>query len=147
LRKIDVDAAQRAAARNLRYSHERMAPGTPSEDLLSEPESGAEASPKTAPTQTAKPAAPDAPKVPITGLVSATHAILFEPSGPRCDVCDTPLDATADREDEAEVGGHGLYVWVRHGEVVYEEPPLCAGCAAAITISALQRWAVEEEDG
>jgi hypothetical protein len=61
-----------------------------------------------------------------------------------CDVCDVQLPDTGDDDD---VGGHGLYVWVRHGQVVYEEPPLCAACASAITLSALRRWDMEEEEG
>jgi hypothetical protein len=62
-----------------------------------------------------------------------------------CDVCDAllPTDAGDDDSD----GGRGLYVWVRHGVVVYEEPPLCAACAAAITMTAFQRWSVEEDEG
>jgi len=62
-----------------------------------------------------------------------------------CDVCDELLPA--DEDDDESDGGHGLYVWVRHGVVVYEEPPLCAACATAITITAFQRWSVEEEEG
>ena len=69
----------------------------------------------------------------------------------QCDVCEVPLEGQGehgnDQSPGAEGGGHGLYVWARHGEVAYEEPPLCASCAAAITITALQRWEIEEEEG
>ena len=63
---------------------------------------------------------------------------------PACDVCGV---AVGDVDDVDNDGGRGLYVWVRHGEVVYEEPPLCGACAGAITLSALARWEIEEEEG
>lgn len=64
----------------------------------------------------------------------------------RCDVCG---DAIAEEcEDEGyAVGGSALYVWTRGAEVRYEEPPLCPSCAAAIGVSALARWEIEEEEG
>jgi hypothetical protein len=78
--------------------------------------------------------------------VPTTQAAVAEPTLPRCDVCDTPITPAVDG-DEGTSGGSGLYVWVRHGEVVYEEPPLCAACSSAITLSALQRWITEEDEG
>jgi len=72
------------------------------------------------------------------------HEALFEPETPRCDACDGALESAG---SDGGDGGHGLYVWVRHGNLVYEEPPLCEACASAITISALQRWEIEEEEG
>jgi hypothetical protein len=96
------------------------------------------------------PKGPDVEPETTAGHVSASHELLFVPETPRCDACDGPLAITADEgEGEGDVitGGHGLYVWSRHGELVFEEPPLCGACAAAITISALQRWEIEEEEG
>jgi hypothetical protein len=43
--------------------------------------------------------------------------------------------------------GSGLLMFVRGGEVRYEEPPLCARCSVAIGVTALVRWAEEEEEG
>ena len=67
--------------------------------------------------------------------MSASHpyAILF------CHACDTLI--------EGEPAGSGLYVFVRGGEVHYEEPPLCERCSLAIGVTALVRWAEEEEEG
>jgi hypothetical protein len=85
----------------------------------------------------------------------------------RCDACDqlvepssvllargpAHLDAggaapygLAEREDSAPVGS-GLLVFARGDEVRYEEPPLCARCSVAIGVTALVRWAEEEEEG
>ena len=52
-------------------------------------------------------------------------------------------------DDDAGYGvtGRGLLVWSRGDERRYQEPPLCSGCAAAIGVSALQRWEIEEEEG
>ena len=80
-------------------------------------------------------------------FVTASHELLFRPEEPTCDACDGPLDSSDSDEDGDSPGGHGLYLWLRHGEVVFEEPPLCGACAAAITISALLRWEIEEEEG
>jgi hypothetical protein len=57
----------------------------------------------------------------------------------RCHVCDTPI--------EGEAQGHGLLVWVRGDRVVREELPLCGRCGHAIGMSALWRFAAEEEEG
>jgi hypothetical protein len=81
------------------------------------------------------------------GFVTASHAVLFEdPVATRCDVCAEQVD---DREDDEgfEVRGRGLLVWTRGDERRYQEPPLCPGCAAAIGVSALSRWEIEEEEG
>jgi hypothetical protein len=51
-----------------------------------------------------------------------------------------------EREDSAPVGS-GLLVFARGDEVRYEEPPLCARCSVAIGVTALVRWAEEEEEG
>jgi len=56
-----------------------------------------------------------------------------------CDVCD--------RQIEGEPAGSGLYFWTRDGEARWEEPALCARCAPAIGMSALKRWAREDEGG
>ena len=42
--------------------------------------------------------------------------------------------------------GSGLFVWTRGEETRYEEPPLCSECAQRITIGALLKWSLEEEE-
>lgn len=56
-----------------------------------------------------------------------------------CHACSAPI--------EGEPAGHGLLLFVRGDEVQYEEPPLCARCAHAISMTALARWELEEEEG
>lgn len=83
-------------------------------------------------------------------FVTATHAVLFEEEPVvRCDACSELLtsDASGDSDDGYCVQGRGLLVWTRGDERRYQEPPLCAGCAAAIGVSALARWEIEEEEG
>ena len=91
-------------------------------------------------------AARDASSVNATPFVSATHAALFVADGTvRCDVCNAVVAEDAD--EGYAVTGRGLYVWARGEDVRYEEPHLCAGCAAAVGVSALARWEIEEEEG
>ena len=103
------------------------------------------------------------PKGSVAGFVTAGHAVLFEDNeATRCDVCADALgppseelnsagDANAhvpsDSESGFDVRGRGLLVWSRGEERRYQEPPLCASCAAAIGVTALQRWEIEEEEG
>ncbi len=151
---------RRASATDLRYPSTRMTPGIPSEKAKAEPESvaaqstpsphAARGGPSKAATAGTRPATTknDAP----VSFVTATHEALFQPEEPRCDVCEAIVPSGAgDADDEGDgdaiEGGHGLYLWLRSGEVTFEEPPLCAACAAAITMSALQRWDLEEEEG
>jgi len=56
-----------------------------------------------------------------------------------CHACNTPI--------EGEPAGRGLMVFVRGDRVEYEEPPLCERCAHAISMAALYRWEIEEEEG
>ena len=56
-----------------------------------------------------------------------------------CHACNTPI--------EGEPAGRGLMVFVRGDRVEYEEPPLCEHCAHAISMTALYRWEIEEEEG
>lgn len=85
--------------------------------------------------------------VPVRGFVTAGHAVLFEDAeAPRCDVCAGALTTDDDDDDESS-SGRGLLVWSRGEERRYQEPPLCAACATAIGVSALQRWEIEEEEG
>lgn len=86
------------------------------------------------------------PKV-VPGFVTACHAVLFQDSeANRCDVCANALGKDNDGDDEHGPGS-GLLVWSRGEERRYQEPPLCASCAAAIGVTALQRWEIEEEEG
>lgn len=74
------------------------------------------------------------------------HDVLFaDTEANRCDVCAEAVDK--DVEEGFDVNGRGLLVWSRGDERRYQEPPLCAACAAAIGVSALQRWEIEEEEG
>lgn len=57
----------------------------------------------------------------------------------RCDACESPI--------EGEPAGRGLLLWVRGDEVEREEPPLCERCALAVSMTALWRWEIEEEEG
>lgn len=56
-----------------------------------------------------------------------------------CHACDALI--------EGEPAGRGLLVFVRGDEVEREEPPLCERCAHAIGMTALFRFAEEEEEG
>jgi hypothetical protein len=88
------------------------------------------------------------PNTSPTGCVSASHSILFEDSDERCSVCSEVLDPENEDDDEGtEIRGSGLLVWARGEERRYEEPQLCPSCAAAIGVSALQRWEIEEDEG
>lgn len=81
------------------------------------------------------------------GFVTASHTVLFQDDDKnRCDVCHVSL-AAEDHDEGPEVPGRGLLVWTRGEERRYQEPPLCPACAAAIGVSALQRWEIEEEEG
>lgn len=63
---------------------------------------------------------------------SHPYAILF------CDACGEPVNGEA---------GSGLLIFARGDENAYEEPPLCDRCSVAIGVTALVRWAEEEEEG
>jgi hypothetical protein len=80
-------------------------------------------------------------------FVSATHEALFATEPTRCDACGALLGESADEDEGYAVSGSGLYVSTRGSEVRYEEPPLCPSCAAAVGMSALARWEIEEEEG
>jgi hypothetical protein len=80
------------------------------------------------------------------GCVSASHTLLFEHDEERCSVCSELLEPE-DEADGTRVRGAGLLVWARGEERRYEEPQLCPGCAAAIGVSALHRWEIEEDEG
>jgi hypothetical protein len=55
-----------------------------------------------------------------------------------CDACGRAFEGTP--------GGSGLLVWTRGDDVRYEEPPLCEECASEITIGALIKWELDEEE-
>lgn len=81
------------------------------------------------------------------GFVTATHDVLFaDTTQTRCDVCNAEI-AAGEGDDAEEVTGRGLLVWTRGDERRYQEPPLCPPCAAAIGLTALSRWEIEEEEG
>ncbi len=81
------------------------------------------------------------------GFVTAGHGVLFQDEETKCcDVCREPVGVTEEDEGFSH-RGRGLLVWTRGEERRYQEPPLCPGCAAAIGMTALQRWEIEEEEG
>jgi len=55
--------------------------------------------------------------------------------------------AASEPTDDDTPSGSGLLLFSRDGELRYEEPPLCARCSVAIGVTALVRWAEEEEEG
>jgi hypothetical protein len=87
------------------------------------------------------------------GFVTASHAVLFQDEEATvCDVCSAPLACDGAHDDDEDSFSHsgpsrGLLVWTRGEERRYQEPPLCSTCAAAIGVSALQRWEIEEDEG
>lgn len=76
-------------------------------------------------------------------------AQLFEPEESSCDACGEPLDAAVEDDDHESYvpAGEGALLWFRDGVVREEKRPLCAACAAAIGMTALSRWATEEDEG
>jgi hypothetical protein len=74
-----------------------------------------------------------------------------EAEAPTCDACGVELDPSA-AGDGAEgahfaVGGKGVYFSARGEDVRFEDVPLCPSCGAAIGLSALRQWEIEEEEG
>jgi hypothetical protein len=55
-----------------------------------------------------------------------------------CDMCGQHF--------EGEPAGCGLFMWTRGDELRFEEPPLCETCAQDVTLDALTRFEVEEEE-
>ena len=90
---------------------------------------------------------PEQPAAPRPAFAVVGHEALFEESGEplACDVCGAQVG-----EDSGEgpaVPGLGMYLWARGEETRREEVPLCAACAAALGVTALARWEIEEEEG
>ena len=82
-----------------------------------------------------------------SSFVTASLSDLFHAKDPaRCDACGDVLPE-GDSDDGFQVRGKGLYLWSRGGQLRFEEPPLCPSCSAAIGLSALARWEIEEEEG
>lgn len=81
-----------------------------------------------------------------TFAVASHDALFHQEAKAECDACGLPF--AADDDDGFALSGKGLFVWTRGADHVrYEEPPLCPHCATAIGVSALTRWAIEEEEG
>lgn len=75
----------------------------------------------------------------------ASSSELFREGAPTCDACGDEL--RAERDDDLAPGGEGALLWWRDGRLREEKRPLCPPCAAAIGLTALTRWAIEEEGG
>jgi formylmethanofuran dehydrogenase subunit E len=56
----------------------------------------------------------------------------------KCDACGEPI---------TEAAGHGTLLKTRGDAVEHEDKPLCERCAHAIGMTALFRFAEEEEEG
>jgi len=110
------------------------------------PDTVAEVEPPSVPMPTA--VSFDSPKAQESGFACASHDVLFSdaPADDACDVCGEHVDEDDDDAGHA-VAGHGLYVWTRGEETRREEPPLCPSCAAALGLTALARWEIDEEEG
>lgn len=90
---------------------------------------------------------PEQPPASRSAFAVLGHEALFEesPEPMACDVCGAEVG-----EDSGEgpaVPGQGLYLWSRGEEMRREEVPLCDACAAALGVTALARWEIEEEEG
>jgi hypothetical protein len=73
-----------------------------------------------------------------------------ESDAPACDACGETLSPHAPEDDERfgfAVSGKGVYVSARGDRVSFEDVPLCPSCGAAIGLSALRQWEIEEEEG
>jgi hypothetical protein len=83
------------------------------------------------------------------GYVVVSHESLFESSSAveRCDACGSVLAPQEEDDGGYGVRGLGVYHWVRGDEARFEKAPLCPSCAAAIGMTALARWEIEEEEG
>ena len=102
----------------------------------------------------ARPAGPPQSELPnaegsAPEYVCANESVLFEEEeAVKCDACGAELAGAEDDLEPYEVRGEGVYMWSRgEGDVRFERAPLCASCAAAIGVSALARWEIEEEEG
>jgi hypothetical protein len=83
------------------------------------------------------------------GSVVVSHESLFASSSSveRCDACGSALAPEEEDDGGYGVRGLGVYQWVRGDESRFEKVPLCPSCAAAIGMTALARWEIEEEEG
>jgi hypothetical protein len=63
----------------------------------------------------------------------------FRKQATKCDACGAAVIG--------EPAGRGLYVRLRGDVVEHDQPPLCERCAHAIGMTALFRFAEEEEEG
>jgi hypothetical protein len=55
-----------------------------------------------------------------------------------CDLCG--------KDCEGDPAGSGLLLWFRGDELRVDEPPLCEECARRVTIGAVSKWALEDEE-
>ena len=93
-------------------------------------------------TEAPRGASADAPRAHVAEL-----AALFVPGPVRCDGCDAELAAPADASSEDAAAARGALLWRRGDALELEPRPLCEACAAAIGLTALRQWEIEEEEG
>jgi hypothetical protein len=55
----------------------------------------------------------------------------------RCSLCEDVIDGSPPST--------GLMMWTRGDDIHYDEPPLCSGCAASISVHAWTRWQLPED--
>jgi hypothetical protein len=77
----------------------------------------------------------------------ASSRELFRDTAPACDACGDELQPSSDDDLAHAPVGEGALLWWRDGRLREEKRPLCPPCAAAIGLTALTRWAIEEEGG
>lgn len=93
---------------------------------------------------TEEPPGPSAsgPRAHVAGLEA-----LFAPGPTRCDGCDAELPAPAELAPHDTTATFGALLWRRGDTFELEPRPLCEACAAAIGLTALRQWEIEEEEG
>ncbi|MDP9148859.1 MAG: hypothetical protein M3O36_02805 [Myxococcota bacterium] len=75
-----------------------------------------------------------------------SESVLFEAvADTHCDACGGPLPDGHGESDDG-LWGSGVYLSLHGDEVRLETVPLCSSCAAAIGVTALTRWEIEEEE-
>jgi hypothetical protein len=77
----------------------------------------------------------------VAAALQRTAAADSEPTPPKtydCDLCGQRF--------QGPPAGSGLFLWSRGDELRIEEPPLCEECATRVTIGALMKWDLEEEE-
>ena len=92
------------------------------------------------PMAPAKPNPPDVPSYAIDDVALAALRMRCEHAQDelrRCDLCNEPIVGSPPAT--------GLLLWTRGDQIRCDEPPLCARCAAEISLAALAGWQGEDD--